>query len=57
MYSKVNSKTPMFTAEKGFLHKAAKHGDGRTSLRFTSPKARGLRYLLVKSIGSEIWGR
>lgn len=57
MYSKANSKMPVFTAEKGFLHKAAKHGDGRTSLRFTSPKARGLGYLLVKSIGSEIWGR
>ena len=46
-----------FAAEKGFFHETANQ-DGRTSLRSTSVKMRGLGYLWDKEAGwSEAWGK
>ena len=45
------SNMPRFAAERGFSHKAAKWGDGRTDRMFPSPKARGLWYLQDKEAG------
>ena len=37
-----------FAAEKGFIHEAAKQRNGRTNLKSTSPKVKGLGYFWVK---------
>ena len=49
--SKPNTEMPRFAAEKVFIHKAAKGGGKRTSLKSASWKARGLGYLLRKEGG------
>ena len=55
---KPNPEMPRYAAEKGFIHKAAKHGDKRTSLKSTFMKVRGWRYLWDKEAGwSEVWGK
>ena len=52
VHSKPNAETPKSAAKKGFIHKAARKGDGRTSLRAPHPaKARGLRNLWGKEAG------
>ena len=48
MHSKPNTEALRFAAKKGFIHKAAKRGDRRTSLRPASPKTKGLGYLWDK---------
>ena len=45
---KPNTEMPRVVAEKGFLHKAAKWGDGRTILKSASLRVRGLGYLWVE---------
>ena len=39
--SKASAETLKFEANRGFIHKAAKQGEGKTSLRSASPKPRG----------------
>ena len=57
-HNKPNPETPRYAAEKGFIHKAAKHRDKRTSLKSTFMKVRGSRYLWDKEGGwSEVWGK
>ena len=48
---------PRFVTEKGFIQDAAKRRDGRTSLKSTSPKTRGLGYLWVCIGWSEVQGK
>lgn len=48
MHGKPNTETPRFTAEEEFTHKTAKHGKGRTILRSSPAKLRGLGYLWAK---------
>ena len=40
-----SAEVPGFAAKRVFNHKAAKRGDGITSLKSASPKARGSGYL------------
>jgi len=40
-----------FAVEKAFIHKVAKQGSGRTSLKSVSWKARGWGYLWDKEVG------
>ena len=42
--------TPRFAAKRGFIHKVAEQGDGRTSLRSTSEKVKALGYLWDKDV-------
>ena len=50
-HSKPNNETLRIMAEKEFIHKAARRGNERTSLRSASPKARGVGYLRDKQGG------
>lgn len=50
-HSKPNTETLRFATEKTFIYKAAKGGDGRTNLKSTSLRARGLGYLWGKGEG------
>ena len=43
-----NAETPRFAAKREFIHKAAKAGDGRTSLKSASLEARSSGYLWDK---------
>lgn len=53
---RAKTQRPRFAAEEGFIHKAAKQGDGRTGLIFASSKARGLRhYSIKKQVGGIPW--
>ena len=54
--NKPKAEMSRFAAEKGFIHKVAKQGDGRTSLRSASLKTRGLRYLWSKeAVWPDVW--
>ena len=45
-----------FAAEKRFIHKVAKQGDGTTNLPSIPLKVRGSEYLWDKEVGwSEVW--
>lgn len=44
----------LFAAEKGFIHKAAKQGDGRAHLKSAFPKARGVIFMGRRS--RVVWG-
>ena len=48
MHSKSNTETFRFSAEKSFIHKAAKQGERRTNLKSAPAKARGWGYLWDK---------
>ena len=49
--SQPNSDMLRFAVEKAFIHKVAKQGSGRTSLKSVSWKARGWGYLQDKEVG------
>lgn len=44
------------SAEKRYIHKAAKRGDRRTNLRSASPMARGAGYLWDKAVAWWVLG-
>lgn len=53
------AETPGFAAKRGFIHKAAERGTGRTNLKSTSRKARGWGLYGVTNQAarrSEAWG-
>ena len=55
-HSKSNAEILRFAAEKRFIHKVAKQGDGTTNLPSVPLKVRGSEYLWDKEEGwSEVW--
>ena len=55
-HSKPDAEMPRFAAEKGFIDKAAKRGNRRTSPKSTSPKVRDEGYLCYKAEAWGTWG-
>ena len=57
-HRKPNAEMLRFAAEKRFIHKVNKQGDGRASLKSAFLKARGSGYLRDKEAAwSEVWGK
>lgn len=57
LHSKPNTEMLRSVAEKMLTHKAADRGDGRTNLRSTFPKIRGLRYFWEYEAGVLCMGK